>query len=392
MKNGIFTIIKKEFARFFTDKRMVITTILLPGLMIYLLYTFMGSAITSMVGGGEVIPTVDVVNLPESIAAMPTEETLVFEKREAGEAESLKTAIANGEKTLLVVFPEDFDARVAAYETSSGTAAPNVEVYFNSSKVGSQNAYYMMTALLDGYESALANKFDVNAGGVGYDLASEEDLAASIFSSMLPMLLMIFLFSGCMAVAPESIAGEKERGTITTMLITPIKRSHIAIGKITALAVIALLSGISSAIGTVLSLPKLMGGALDSMNAGVYGIHEYLLLFVLILSTVLLIVTAISIISAFAKTVKEAQSYVSPLMILVMAVGITGMFGGGAPTNPALYLIPFYNTVQCMVSVFSFGLSSVNFLVCVIANLVYTGIGIFALTKMFDSERVIFSK
>lgn len=70
-----------------------------------------------------------------------------------------------------------------------------------------------------------------------------------IFSSMLPMLLMIFLFTGCMSVAPESIAGEKERGTIATLLVTPVKRSHIAIGKIIALSIIALLSGISSTLG-----------------------------------------------------------------------------------------------------------------------------------------------
>ena len=66
-----------------------------------------------------------------------------------------------------------------------------------------------------------------------------------VFSSLLPMLLMMFLYSGCASVAPESIAGEKERGTIATMLITPTKRSDIAIGKILALAIIALLSGTS---------------------------------------------------------------------------------------------------------------------------------------------------
>lgn len=79
---------------------------------------------------------------------------------------------------------------------------------------------------------------------------------------MLPMLLMLFLFSGCMAVAPESIAGEKERGTIATLLVTPMKRSDLAIGKILALALIALLSGISSALGTVLALPQADGGCL----------------------------------------------------------------------------------------------------------------------------------
>jgi len=392
MKNGIFTIMKKELTRFFTDKRLVFTTVLMPGLLIYLMYTFMGTAIAGMYTPDEGVNEVQVINLPESVAGMDTAGKLTFVSVEKEELDACKKAISDKKENLLLVFPENFDGQVASYETSSGLAAPNVEIYFNSSNTNSQNMYGIVMNILDSYESSLANKFDVNAGAGGYDLATKEDTVSSIFSSMLPMLLMIFLFSGCMAVAPESIAGEKERGTITTILITPIRRGHLAIGKIAALAVIALLSGVSSAIGTVLSMPKLLGAASDLLDASVYGIRDYLLLLVLILSTVLLIITAISIISAFAKTVKEAQGYVTPMMILVMAVGITAMFGSGAPSNPVLYAIPFYNTVQCMVAVFSFSVVPTNFLICVIANAVYTGLGVLALAKMFNSEKVIFSR
>lgn len=258
MKSGILTIMKKELTRFFTDKRLVFTTILMPGILIYLMYTFMGTAITSMYGPSEEMTEVAVVNLPDSIASVPTGDSMKFVSVDASEIESLKKAVENAEKDILVVFPSDFDEQVAAYRTDSGAAAPNVEIYFNSSTTDSQNAYRMMAALLDGYESLLANKFDINAGDGVYDLATVEDTASSFFASMLPLLLMIFLFSGCMAVAPESIAGEKERGTITTILITPIRRGELAIGKIAALAIVALLSGISSALGTILSLPKLI--------------------------------------------------------------------------------------------------------------------------------------
>ena len=79
--------------------------------------------------------------------------------------------------------------------------------------------------MLDQYESALSNCFDINRGQEGYDLADDRDLAGMTMASMMPLLILIFLFSGCMAVAPESIAGEKERGTIATILVTPIRRS-----------------------------------------------------------------------------------------------------------------------------------------------------------------------
>ncbi len=390
MKNGILTIMKKELTRFFTDKRLIFTTIFMPGILIYIMYTFMGTALTNMYSPEEGVNEVLVVSLPGSVADMDEDYSLVFTRVNRDDTEQYKEMIAKGEKNLFVVFPMYFDDLVADYVAGTGDA-PNVEIYYNSSSKSSSATYQNMINLLNDYEYSISNKFDVNAGNGIYDLATEEDTAASLFASLMPMLLMIFLFSGCMAVAPESIAGEKERGTITTILITPIRRRDLAIGKIAALAIVALLSGVSSALGTILSFPKLMGGA-DFVDASVYGVREYLLLLLLILSTVLLIITAISIISAFAKTTKEAQSYVMPLMILVMAIGITAMFGNSASQNPAVYLIPFYNSVQCMVSVLSFDVVPTHILICALSNVFYTALGVWALAKMFDNERIIFSR
>lgn len=389
MKNGILTIMKKELTRFFTDKRLIFTTIFMPGILIYIMYTFMGTALTNMYSPQEGYNEVLVVSLPGSVADMDEDYSLKFLRVNRDDTEQYKEMIAKCEKNLFVVFPMYFDDLVADYVAGTGDA-PNVEIYYNSSSKGSSTAYQNMINLLNDYEYSISNKFDINAGEGTYDLASERDMSATFFAALLPMLLMIFLFSGCMAVAPESIAGEKERGTITTILVTPIRRSDLAIGKITALSVIALLSGISSGLGTILSFPKLMGGT-DVVDTSVYGPTEYLLLLLLIMSTVLLIVTAVSIISAFAKTVKEAQTYVSPLMVLVVAVGITAMFGSIAD-SPVLYLVPFYNSVQCMAAVFSFEVVPVNFFIGILSNVVYTGLGVFVLSKMFNSEKIIFSR
>ncbi len=163
--------------------------------------------------------------------------------------------VRDQELDLYICFPEDFDQAVAGYDIASGAAAPQVEIYYNSASTASQQAYSLMLETLDQYESSLSNRFDINRSGE-YDLVTQEDATGMLFSSLMPMLLLIFLFSGCMAVAPESIAGEKERGTIATLLITPAKRSSIALGKIAALSVIALLAGASSALGTMLSFPK----------------------------------------------------------------------------------------------------------------------------------------
>ncbi|MFR8088327.1 MAG: ABC transporter permease [Lachnospirales bacterium] len=390
--NNILTILKKELARFFGDKRLAFSSILLPGLLIYIMYTFMGSALSTMFESTEEASSIYAVSVPASLQETLSSQFHITEV-DSSQVDPLQTDIENQDANLLVVFPPDFDETVVTYDSASGMAAPAVEIYYNSANTDSSTAQSILISILDQYESALANKFDINPGDPSlYDLASERDSSAMIFSSMLPMLLMIFLFTGCMSVAPESIAGEKERGTIATLLVTPVKRSHIAIGKIIALSIIALLSGISSTLGTVLSMPALMGAASDTMNIGIYTVSDFLLLAVVILSTVLFLVAVISVISAYARTIKEAQSYVTPLMIIATLIGITAMFGGGAPQDWFYYFIPLYNSVQCMSAIFSFTCVPVNVLITVISNLIYSVVFVFVLTRMFNSEHVIFGR
>lgn len=385
MRSPVFTIFKKELARFFGDRRMAVTTLLLPGLMIYLMYTFMGSALTGRFSVEDTYkPTAVVENLPDSLS--PTLSQALDLQEEAEPMDLVR----DQELDLYIRFPANFDADVAAYDMSSEATAPQVEVYYNSAATSSSNGYSLVKEILDQYESSLVNKFHVNWDGI-YDLATQEDAPGFVFSSMMPMLLLIFLFSGCMAVAPEAIAGEKERGTIATLLITPAKRGSIALGKIMALSVIALLAGASSAIGSILSLPKLMGAAAGQLTV-TYVTEDYVLLGVVILSTVLLLITLISIVSAFAKSIKEAQTYVTPMMILVVLIGVTAMFGNGAKAEWYYYLIPLYNSVQCMVGIFAFSASPLFILTTVATNLVLTGCGVFLLTRMFNSERIIFSR
>lgn len=81
---------------------------------------------------------------------------------------------------------------------------------------------------------------------------------------------------------------------------------------------------------------------------------------------------------------------VTPLMILVMLVGISGMFGGGVATSLPLYLIPLYNSAQCMSGIFSFSYEFSQIGVTIAANLLCTGILITVLTKMFNSEKIMY--
>ncbi len=392
-KNNILTIMKKELSRFLGDRRIVFSSILLPGIMIYVLYTFMGSAMGSMFGAKEAAPTISVVQMPASISSIFKQQDIPFDSVDTANQDAvtqIKQQIEDKEHDLLIIFPADFDALVEKYDIKSGAAAPNIEIFYNTANTSSSQAYSQIVDLLDSYESSLSNKFDINSGTASYNLASEKDLSAMLFSSLMPLLLTIFLFSGCMAIAPEAIAGEKERGTLSTLLVTPLRRSELALGKIFSVTIISVLGAASSTIGTLLSLPKLMGGVSSGMDI-YYTVTDYVLLSLIILSTVLLFVSIISIISAFAKSIKEAQTYVTPLMIVVMLVAVSGMFGVTV-SNPALYCIPVFNSVQCMGAIFSFETNPINVIITVASNFVYCGVLAFALTKMFNSEKIMFSR
>lgn len=374
MKGNAWAIARKELARFFSNKASALASIVLPGLLIFLMWTFMGDAMGGMFKPDmSKPPAVAVVNAPESVKALAADSIVdMRDEPSLPGADEMRERIEQGDVKAFAVFPEGFDEAVAAYDPASGVPAPQVEIYFNSTDPDSSQARSTFAGMLDAYESSLSNRFDVNAGGAGYDVAEERDVAGMLVVS----------------IAAESVAGEKERGTMATLLATPIKRRDIALGKVLAITVIGLLIAASSAIGIFAGLPSIMQGSVD---INVYGQVEYVLLALVILSTTLVIVALITVVSTLAKSVKEATMFLTPLMIVVMLVGVLGMFGD-AKAEVAYYLVPLYNSVQCMIGIFSFDFQPLNVAVCVIANLAYAGVGVLALQRMFDSERLMFAR
>ncbi len=400
MKSNTLTIIKKEFARFFGDRQLVFTAVIMPGLLIYLIYSFMGSGINSMIteGANEVV-TMRVENMPQCIAPM-------FDAADSMNLKVIpspftqKDIAALEEKdlnTILVRFPVDFDEMIASYDPQCGVAAPNVEIYYNSTNNASKRAYEILNGeggMLKTFEDAISNRFDVNradSDDIRFDQADDESIGAMIWSKILPMLIMMLLFSGVMAIAPSAIAGEKERGTIATLLVTPMRRSELALGKIVSLSCIALLSGISSFIGIALSLPKMV----NMDEAGVafhYAFNDYVILLLIIFASVLIMASAVSLLSALAKDVKNAGTMITPFMLVVMLAGLLPMFQSSASENLAVYFIPFYNSIEVMTGVLLHEMQWTPIIVTLASNVVYTCIAVWGLTKMFNSEKVMFSK
>ncbi len=397
-KSNILTVMKKELRRFFGDRRMI-TTLILPGLVIYVVYSLMGGIMADTFGGGDIQYRVLTHNMPDSVRELTQSAGLNITYDQCPDctdvhtAEAVAEAIDNGEYHAYAVFPEGFDQAIVAYDPASGLPAPEVKIYYNSSDADSATAYSTLLGILGGLESTLANRFDVNVSpDVTFDVATEEDMTGMIFSMLMPMLLIMLMFSSCMAITMESIAGEKERGTIATLLITPVKRSELAMGKIAALSLTSLLGGLCSFMGVLLALPKLMGGeGMGEVDASIYTVGDYAMILGVILSTILVFVSLIATLSALAGSVKEAANLVSPLMLVVTVIGISGMFGS-SHKSLGLFLIPVYNSVQCISGVFSMSYEPMQIILTVAANLLTAGVFVVVLARMFNSEKVMFKK
>ena len=392
MKNNTLTIIKKEFARFFGDRQLLFTTVIMPGLMIYLVYSLMGNGINKMIteGANEAV-TMQVENMPASLAPVLTniDSSLVIVEQPVTEADIAQ--LENKEiNAVLVRFPNHFEEAMAGLQVSDSDPLPNVEIYYNSTNNASSRVYMTISTVLGN----IGRTFTVNVPQYEeqrFDQASDESIGAMVWSKILPMLIIMMLFSGVMAIAPSAIAGEKERGTIATLLVTPMRRNELALGKIVSLSGIALLSGISSFIGIALALPKMV--PVD--EAGLtfhYTTTDYIVLLFVIFATVLIMASAISLLSALAKDVKNAGTMVVPFMLVVMLAGLLPMFQSSAPENLVVYLIPFYNSIEVMTAVFAHEMSWMPVIVTLCADVVYTGIAVWGLTRMFNSEKIMFSR
>lgn len=396
MRN-ILTIMKKELSRVFKDKRLVFTTILMPGLLIFLMYTFIGEAVQNIENVGE-DPVYSIAST-QSIDNTFFETTLNtydvkynIEVITKDELNIYKERVYNGEIDYIIDFEDDFENKVLV------KSVPNVNTFYNPSVDKSSN----ISNIINNVFNQMSEYYTFNTYGdtrlfsVNKDnnpvIVDDVKAAGKMISMLLPLLIIIFLFSGAMSVAPEAIAGDKERGTMATLLVTPIKRREIALGKIISLSIISVLSALSSFIGIIASLPKLMGFNEENNITDMYGIKEYFIILMILIVTVLLIVGLISVVSCLARNMKEASTYILPLYFCSMALGIASMFSTSASTNSIVYLIPLYSSLQSLVSVFTFDVSFINIIITLLSSLLYTSFCIFVLTKMFNNEKIMFSK
>jgi len=405
----MFSIFKKEVYRIFSDKKMIFSLFILPLVMMVGLFGLMGVLMGNMVSDiEEHVATVYVQNAPEEVKTIMDQTgylnvaDVTYLDANASEEEiaDIRANILAGEADLLVSFDTEFMAMAAAYK-NAGDAIPQVTVGYNSSKnyssVAASNFDNMVLEVLE--TGLLQNRFGnldlLTVFNTNEDLIVDEEKAGGEFlAMMLPYMMVIMLFSSAMSVCIDAIAGEKERGTMASMLLSPVKRSSIVFGKLFALSLLSVLSSVVYAGSAIFGMPLMTRGLGDEgaealpMNLSLSALQAVQLV-VLMITMVLLFVAIICLLSVFAKTVKEASSYVMPVQMVVLVIGLMSMLGGNSAPDKTRYAIPVYGTTVAIQRIVTSQISMMEFGLSVASNLLCTLVIVFAISKVFKNEKVM---
>lgn len=403
MLNGIKQIFGKEMARILKDKKMVFSVFLLQVLIMVVLLTIINNLAGQMQSDIEEHKAIVwMQNEPDSFETFLASAGAEYDIRtiasdsDRGEAED---AILNGDADLLIEFPVDFDAMIAGFQ--EGDAVPQIKTYYNPSEEYSSQAYQEISVgVLESYrQTLLAGRvgnpdaitvFTVNSDNDDMVIQDDEKASGQALGMMLPYFITILLFAGAMGIGTDMIAGEKERGTMASLLVAPVKRSSIVLGKVFALMVVSGISSLVYVAGMVICTPFMMDsmtGMDEALNLNL-GPDQILMLGLLLVAIAFLYSAVVALISVFAKTTKEASSYIMPVYMVVLVVGLLTMFrmGDGGPWD---YYIPFYNSAIALQAILSHELTMSQYLITLVETLALGGILTVLIARAFNNEKVM---
>lgn len=391
MKN-IFRIFKKEFDKIFKFPRMIFSTLILPGLIIFLIYAFIGQSLQGEMDKMQSHESVvHVINSPESFEFaynLAEDYKINFSKITETDIDDIKLQLKDGTVDVIIIFEDNFDQLLANKEI------PKIQVLYNSYENNSNVANTKIQELIEIQKQVKYQELGINPHIFDVKMEEVVDQAsggAKTLAMILPMIIISFIFGSALSIGSDAIAGEKERGTLATILMTPIKRNEIIIGKIISTSVITIFSAFSSFIGVIASLPY--AKAMFSLEGGVsYAALDYLGILVILLVLSVLASSILLVTSTIAKTVKEASMLAMPIYMAAIIIPAITMFSSGTSDNPIVYLIPIYNTVLGFKGILGMNIDLGNFLLIIGSSVVYIGLIIFLLIKMFKNERILYSK
>src|SRR3712207_2565523 len=222
-------------------------------------------------------------------------------------------------------------------------------------------------------------------------VAESQEEAGGIIGRIIPFMLIVGILSGAVYPAADMIAGEKERGTLETLLTMPIKNIELIAGKYASVAFTAIVSALINLLSMGLTTyyfymtaAKMMGGI--NLNFDVSKMFLPILITLVSLLVFTLVISALSMcVCSFAKNYKQAQGYLTPLMLVTMIPAYASMIPM-LELNTKTAMIPVVNVVMLIKAVFFMDVNMKLAGLVLLSNLAFIVIALVLLAKIFKSE------
>jgi sodium transport system permease protein len=398
---NIGIVYKKELTEALRDRRTLITTFLVPLIMIPLLGSGFVAVMSAVLGNAKKeTPKVMVIggaDSPAVMAALRGDAKIEIIPATA----DWKNKIIEKEIRLAIEVPEHFDEKLAKGQSET----ININVY--GGEIKSELAAGNIESYLKEYGQGIATK-RLEANHLPGDLlkplnvkrqsiAPPEKEAGAILGGIISYMLILMCLQGAMSPAIDLTAGEKERGTMETILSSPVSRTHLVLGKFLLVVTAALVTMLLLLVSISVSSSALQHSSLLSQASDDGQPPPHFSLGPAAIGSVVIMAIPLSVlfsaglmtIALFAKSHKEAQSYIAPLMFVVIIPAIAAMLPG-VELTPKLAIVPLLN-MSLLCKQLVTGEYHWNYIALIfLSTSVYAAGVLFLAVKMFQRESVLF--
>lgn len=390
---SIITVWKKELIDNFRDRRTLMTALVMPIVLmpVILIGTFKLQEFQARQTAEKdaIVAVADQEAAPTLVSFLESQELIQIAEYPTPEA-----AIENGDANVFLDVPDDFENQLDAEQPIP------VTLYAKSSDIDSQTAQAKVSSALAAFNQTVSVQ-RLSAEGIDptvlqavqvqqEDIATAAERGGFFIGLLLPMFIVIFAIVGGMYVAIDVSAGEKERKTLEALLLAPVSRFKLVMGKYLAVTTMAsmtiILSLASMYIAFTVAPPDLGTGEI-TIDASAVAITLMVLIGIIlaVMFSGLLLSVAI-----FAKSYKEAQNYISPFYILaVLPVGIANTLPSFEPSL-WLFLVPGMNAVFVIKEILLGVFDWTHIGITVAALVVFAAAGIVAASKIYSREGILF--
>ncbi len=382
MKNNLWNILKKELRELFRDKKslamMLIIPIFIPLLVIGMSALFESQVSKNISEYNKIGFTYEMSDIEKSMAEEMDIEII------NGNEEELKQKYDEGEIDLYITKQDNKYVINTDSSDNSTFASSLMETYFNTYKQYLQQNYLQ--------ENNINPDGVLNIITVEENVIEQDNYFANYIKNYAFLFIMMAITVSATYPATDTTAGERERGTLETLLTFPIKSKDIIVGKFLGVTVSSIITGSISLLLAIVSLAvtKNMFSIYEGIDVMFSPITIVFAVIVIIAYSFFISGLCIAIAST-SKTFKEAQSALTPLTFISFFPGMIA-FMMGITSTPILSIVPFLNFTLIFTDINNGTIDLLNIGLMAISTIVYISLVLAYIIKQYKSEKVLFAK